>query len=245
MTGLNWPIGVGRIILDQVDSTNAEAARALSLGTPAPFWMLAHHQTAGRGRGGRAWEAGAGNFFATYMMAVPEGPVAAAQRSFIAALALHEVLDGLDAGPLALKWPNDVLLAGQKLAGILLESETVHGRLMLRVGIGVNLADAPPIEALEEGALPPVHLGGVITLEDFLDRLAAAFAGWEAVYREKGFPGIRVAWLKSAARLGEVIRARLPDRELSGTFETVDEGGALVLNTAKGRISLPAADVFF
>ncbi|MEO0912643.1 MAG: biotin--[acetyl-CoA-carboxylase] ligase [Pseudomonadota bacterium] len=242
---MNWPIGVGRIVLDQVDSTNAEAARALALGTAAPFWMLAHHQTAARGRGGRPWETRPGNFYGTYMMAVPEGPVAASHRSFIAALALHEVLGALDAGPLALKWPNDVLLGGRKLAGILLESDMVQGRLMLRVGIGVNLTEAPDASALEPGALAPVHLGGIIGPEAFLERLAVAFAGWEAVYREKGFAAIRRAWLAEAARLGEVIRARLPGREEEGTFETVDEHGALVLNTSKGRISLSAADVFF
>ncbi|QHQ37296.1 biotin--[acetyl-CoA-carboxylase] ligase [Algicella marina] len=234
-------------MLEQVDSTNAEAVRALTLGTRAPFWLMAHHQTAGRGRGGRPWSARAGNFFGTLMMEVPQGPQAAGQRSFVAALALRDVVAGLvpDTMALSLKWPNDVLLMNRKLAGILLESETVKGRLMLRVGIGVNLAAVPEQAELESGALTPVHLGGVIGPEAFLDLLAAAFAKWDDTLLREGFAPIRAAWLNHAARLGEPIRARLPGQELHGTFETVDEGGALVLNTAKGRMSLPAADVFF
>lgn len=229
-----------------MDSTNAEAARAHALGTPAPFWLIAHHQSAGRGRAGRNWvDAGTGNFFGTLLMEVPEGAAAAAQRSFVAALAVADVLEGAGVAQIRLKWPNDVLLRGGKLAGILLESEIVAGRLMLRVGIGVNLAATPDRTDLEKEARRPVHLDGVLTPEAFLDRLAPAFATRDKQLKTHGFAPIRTAWLSKAARLGEEIRARLPGVEHRGTFETVDETGALVLKTPEGRIKLPAGDVFF
>jgi BirA family biotin operon repressor/biotin-[acetyl-CoA-carboxylase] ligase len=146
----------------------------------------------------------------------------------------------------AMKWPNDVLLGGRKLAGILLE--TGHGGTLV-VGIGVNLAAAPEAAALEPGATPPASLRGAtgiaISPEDFLDLLAPAVAAWEARLGAEGFAPLRAAWLARAGRLGEEVTARLPGREIRGRFETVDETGALVLATADGRVALPAAEVFF
>jgi BirA family transcriptional regulator, biotin operon repressor / biotin---[acetyl-CoA-carboxylase] ligase len=146
----------------------------------------------------------------------------------------------------ALKWPNDVLLTGRKLAGILLEGAP-GGRLV--IGIGVNLAAAPDPAALEDGAVPPVSLrdatGLQVTPEEFLDLLAPAVQAWEDRLLADGFAPLRKAWLARAARLGEAITARLPDRALTGRFESLDETGALVLATAGGRVVLPAADIQF
>ena len=150
---------------------------------------------------------------------------------------------------LALKWPNDVLLNGGKVAGILLESLAAGDAVWLAVGIGVNLADAPAPAEVEPGALRPVSLRGETGLcpdpEAVLDLLAPAFDRWDRQLATFGFGPVRTAWLARAARLGEPITARTARDTLTGTFETVDETGALVLRTAAGRVALPAAEVFF
>ncbi len=209
----------------------------------APLWVLARRQTAAKGRRGRVWHMPAGNFAASLVMRPGDAPAQLALRSFVAALALRDAL-ALHVAALALKWPNDVLLAGDKVAGILLES--TGGALI--IGIGVNLAAAPAPDAVEPGALRPTALadhGVTVTPEDFLTPLAAAFAQWEARFVRDGFDPIRTAWLAHAARLGEQITARTPRDTFTGRFDTVDSAGNLVLATATGRITLPAADVHF
>lgn len=246
-----WPDEYGRRVLEEVDSTNAEAAR-IAPGLTGPEWILALKQTAGRGRRGRAWTDPPGNFAATLVMRPDETPDKVALRSFVAALALYDAFadaTGRTQG-LSLKWPNDVLLNGGKVAGILLESAGHAGGVShIAIGIGVNLKTAPDAGAVEPGATPPVSLlgetGQAIEPADFLDLLAAAFARHEAQFRTYGFAPIRELWLSRAARLGEVITARTMRDEITGTFETVDETGNLVLSTAQTRVAIPAAEIFF
>lgn len=217
-----------------------------------PAWLMALEQTAARGRRGRAWVMPRGNLAATLVMRLAEPPEQAALRSFVSSLALFDACAGITGRPEAfsLKWPNDVLLNGGKLAGILLESAgSGRGTGYLSIGIGVNLAEAPPAAAVEAGAVRPVSLqaetGTLITPEDFLRHLAVAYAAREAQFATYGFAPIRTAWLDRAARLGESIVARTGAQEQSGRFETVDAQGNLVLSTPRGRVAIPAADVYF
>ena len=236
-------------MLDETDSTNAEAARRQA-GLPGPTWILARRQRAAHGRRGRPWAMAPGNFAATLACRAPT-PAAAALRSFVAALALYDALIAAGARPaaLALKWPNDVLLNGGKVAGILLESAAAGPGVWLSVGIGVNLADAPAAAEVEPGALRPVSFRGETGLcpdpEAFLDLLAPAYDRRDRQLTTFGFAPVRTAWLVRAARLGEPVTARTGRDTLQGIFETVDDAGALVLRTASGRVALPAADVFF
>lgn len=168
------------------------------------------------------------------------------------AVALLETCEALCGGSdrFALKWPNDVLLNGGKLAGILLEGAGKAGAMShLAIGVGVNLAAAPDSGSVEPGAVPPVSLlsetGCTVDPETFLSHLAPAYARLEDRFVTYGFEPIRIAWLARAARLGEVITARTARSESVGTFETVDADGNLVLKTAKDRVSIAAADVFF
>ncbi len=246
-----WPAGYHRVVLPQVDSTMAEAARRVPTLT-GPTWVLALDQTAARGRRGRAWSNPRGNFAATLVMQPTHGAQLAALRSFVASLALYDAMVAVSGRtePFALKWPNDVLLNGGKVAGILLESAGQGGALTyLSIGIGVNLASAPDASQVEDRALRPVSLlsevGAAVDPETFLDALAPAFARYEQQLTTQGFAPIRAAWLARAARLGEVIVARMAREEITGTFETVDASGNLVLATATGRRSIAAADVFF
>lgn len=233
-------------MLAEVDSTNAHALREAPQ-LAGPVWFLGLRQTAGRGRRGRAWTDPAGNFAATYLCRPNGSPEQAAQRSFVAALALYDALLALtgSAQALALKWPNDVLLNGGKVAGILLESAGAEVR-HLAVGIGVNLLNAP---SGIDTPHPPVSLlaetGLRITPEAFLDLLAPAFAQWEGQLQIHGFAPIRTEWMARAARLGQLITARTVTETLEGTFEGIDASGALVLTVPQGRRTIPAADVFF
>ena len=246
-----WPTGYDRRVLAEVDSTNAEAARVAGELT-GPTWIMALNQTAARGRRGRGWSNPAGNFAATLVLHPAEPPEQAALRSFVAALALYDTIvaaTGRTEG-LSLKWPNDVLLNGGKLAGILLESAGHGPRLShLAVGIGVNLRSAPDVGEVEQGAVRPVSLlsetGADVGPEPFLTLLAQAYARHEAQFTTYGFGPIRTAWLARAARLGDVITARTSRAEITGTFETVDEMGNLVLTTRDTRHAIPAAEVFF
>ncbi|HKL68722.1 biotin--[acetyl-CoA-carboxylase] ligase [Salibaculum sp.] len=247
----SWPEGVGRIVLPRTDSTLSEAARRFA-GLPAPTWILAHEQTAARGRRGRAWANPQGNFAATYVMRLDRPAGEAALRSFVMALALRDALGSATGRTdlLALKWPNDVLMSEGKLAGILLETVMLRGQIAgLAIGVGVNLFAVPDAGSLDPGAVSPVsvHAETGVSISDleFLGLLARAYAGWEHDFTTYGFAPIREAWLRNAARQGQVITARLPGEEVIGTFETVDENGYLVLTTAKGARRIAAADVFF
>lgn len=246
---MNDPLA--RHVLPVTDSTNAHALRQAPH-LEGPAWFLGLEQTAGRGRRARAWASPRGNFHATLLMFPKERPDLVALRSFAAALALHDAfvaVTGL-ATSFSLKWPNDVLLNGAKVAGILLEaSSTGAGVQALAIGIGVNLIAHPDQSVMEEGALPAVSLlsetGLRVTPEAFLDALAPAFARWEAVLVAQGFAPLREAWLAHAARLGEPIRARTGKDTFHGVFETIDGQGNLILVTATGPMAIPAAEVFF
>lgn len=247
-----WPAGYGLHRLRETDSTNAEAARMA--GTVAgPVWITADRQTAGRGRRGRPWASPGQALAATLLIRPDEPPATAALRSFVAALALSDAFQnlGLPGTAVALKWPNDVLLAGGKVAGILLESGPVkNGRMShLAIGVGVNLDAAPERDDVEQGATPPIALSEVlgrrVAADDMLGALAAAWAKREAQFGTLGFAPIRTAWLDRAARLGQRIIARTVRDTHEGVFETVDDDGNLVLRVADGRRVLPAADVYF
>lgn len=246
-----WPFGYGRRVLASVDSTLSEAARIVS-DVKGPEWILALEQTAARGRRGRAWSMPPGNFAATLVLPMAGAPGQAALRSFVMSLALRDAFVAATgrADAFSLKWPNDVLLRGGKVAGILLESVgTGQGMSHLAIGVGVNLASAPDVSEVEEGAVVPIALkptlGTAISPEDFLDLLADSYARHEDQFRTYGFEPIRTAWLAAAAKRGDVITARTTRDTYVGTFADVDAEGQLVLETAKGRVSIPAGDVYF
>ncbi|MER5170475.1 biotin--[acetyl-CoA-carboxylase] ligase [Thioclava sp. CPCC 100088] len=245
-----WPEAVARKVLPRVDSTMAEAAR-MAPQQAGPIWILAHEQTAGHGRRGRAWVQPAGNFSASYLFRPRMEPARAALYSFVAALALDEAL-GQICGPqaqLAIKWPNDVLLNGGKVSGILLETIGQGPEAWLCIGIGVNLAQAPEAGLVEAGAVAPVSvaqaLGYAPTPDEFLAYLAPAFDRFATDYQTYGFAPIRTAWLARAARIGQPIRARTGTQSHDGIFETIDESGAMILNRPEGRLAISAADIFF
>lgn len=243
-----WPQGYGLKKFDVIDSTNEEAKRLAAAGEPGPVWIGAARQTAGRGRRGRAWDSPTGNLAATLMLRPGKPASACAQLSFAAAIAACDTLRDFAAGAeLRVKWPNDVLAGGKKIAGILLESASQGGEAphWLAIGIGINLAAHP--EGLEFPATSLRALGATVPPpDDALLHLAAHFARWYEAWTANGFAALRDAWLARAAGLGQRIRARLAQEETSGVFEGIDETGALILRESAGGVRhIAAGEVFF
>ena len=243
-----WPKGYALKSFDIIDSTNEEARRLAAAGESGPIWISAGRQTAGRGRRGRSWESPTGNLAATLLLRPGKSASECAQLSFVAATAACDMLGGFaPATEMRVKWPNDVLANGRKIAGILLESASQGGEPpnWLAIGIGVNLACHP--EGLEYAATSLAELGvAVPTADDALLHLAASFAKWYEIWRGDGFAAIRDAWLARAAGLGSRILARLSHEEASGVFEGIDENGALLLRESAARVrAIPAGEIFF
>lgn len=223
-------------LVEQTGSTNADLAAALrgGEGWAEGRWLVARRQTAGRGRQGREWFDGAGNFMGSTAVLLGEGGPPPASLSFVAALAVHDAcLAALgDGAALGLKWPNDVMLHGGKLSGILLEM--VRGHIV--VGIGVNLARAPVIEGRKTAALADVCTPPPI--ETFAASLTAAFDKRLAAWRTYGLGATLHAFLAHAIYAqGAPLTVHDADGSVvSGTFAGLDESdGALRLRLADGR----------
>jgi BirA family biotin operon repressor/biotin-[acetyl-CoA-carboxylase] ligase len=224
--------------LTEVGSTNDWLlARAEAL--PDGHWVITDRQTAGRGRRGRVWNDGAGNFMGSVLVKA-DGPVQ--QLSFVAALALHDALAALTGQParFTLKWPNDVLLDGTKCSGILLERQ---GEALV-IGMGVNLVYHPdaterPATSLAAAGLP------VPTPAALLDELAAAFAHWRHIWARDSFAPIRTAWLRRASGVGSRIVARLGSESPEGLFTGLADDGALLMQLDDGTTrAIHAGEVF-
>jgi BirA family biotin operon repressor/biotin-[acetyl-CoA-carboxylase] ligase len=239
------------LLLDQTDSTNADARRRADAGETGPLWVVARRQTEGRGRRGRSWESQDGNLFSTLLQLTRKSPAEAAQVTFVAALAIADLLDAwAPASLVTIKWPNDVMLAGRKTSGVLVESGAHEaGGLWLAVGIGVNLASAP--EGTERPATALAHhLRGDVTapptVEVAASKLAEAFDVWMTRWETLGFEPILDAWRARTAGLDGPAVARLGRETVEGRAEGVAPDGALKLRLADGSLRLiSAGDVFF
>jgi BirA family transcriptional regulator, biotin operon repressor / biotin---[acetyl-CoA-carboxylase] ligase len=240
--------GVRLIACGEVTSTNTQALAFARRGERGPLWVTARRQTEGRGRRGNGWVSDSGNLFASLLLTDPAPPAQVAQLSFVSALAVYDAVADLApavAPLLSLKWPNDVLIGRAKVAGILIEGETVAGQSLVAViGIGVNCASHPrdipyPATSLAacRASVAPEHLFQALSAS-MLRRLAQ----WN---RGADFASVRAQWLSRAVGLGESIRVRLGGRELKGRFEALDETGRLVLRLADDRAELIAAGEVF
>lgn len=227
------------IRLAEVDSTNAEAHRRAAAGERGPLWITSGHQTAGRGRSGRYWASARGCLAATLLFR-PVVPIARLHElSLVAGIAAHTaIVTALPAGgsrdAVRLKWPNDVLIAGDKVAGILVECSTFGADVLAMVGVGVNV-QAPP-DLSDRRATSLGEHGSDITSDAFAVELAGAADRWLAVWRSgAGFGAIRAAWLERAGPEGEPMMVNAGDGPVRGAFAGLDTDGALLLLDADGR----------
>lgn len=252
MSGPKLPDGFTLLRLDETDSTNDEAKRLATEGAAEGTVVWARVQRAGRGRRGRFWVSEPGNLFVSIILRPGCGPLEGAQLSFAAALAVAELLDPYlpEGTELRCKWPNDILVDGRKISGILLESSSSSdsaGRLeWLVVGVGVNLAHHPGIGGPHPSTSLSDEGGAALTAEESFERLIAAFSHWHALWRAEGFTPIRTAWLKRAYGVGRRVTALREGASLVGAFTGLDDDGALLLEQAGGKVHRVAAgDVTF
>jgi BirA family biotin operon repressor/biotin-[acetyl-CoA-carboxylase] ligase len=242
VTGL---AGVRHKAYETLGSTNAEALALARAGERGPLWITAASQSAGRGRRGKPWVSPPGNLYATLLLSEPLAPREAPQLSFVAALALHDAVSATAprlVPALGLKWPNDLLLEGRKVAGILIEGES-EPVLAVAIGIGVNCASHP------DGTLHPATDlaagGAAVTPAQVFSTLVPAMSGRLAQWQAgQGFGSIRADWLDRAVGIGEPIRVRLPEKELAGRFQGLDAAGRLLLKGEGGVAAIAAGDVF-
>lgn len=238
--------------LPEVDSTNAEAFRLVQRGERGPLWVLADVQTQGRGRSGRAWSSPKGNLHASLLIELACTPAEALQLSLVAGVAAHdalsEVMPPVIVGEFRLKWPNDLMMGTAKLGGILVETAALSQSLVAVVGMGLNLADAPP--GLGRAATSLAALGVAPGPADVHPRLARAFDRWRAVWAEgRNFAAIREAWLRRGPAPGSTLSINTGIQRVDGAFQGLGAAGELILRDASGRsqhftfgdVSLPAA----
>jgi BirA family biotin operon repressor/biotin-[acetyl-CoA-carboxylase] ligase len=230
----------------EVGSTMAEAARLAAKGEAAPFWVMAEQQKAGRGRQGRSWHSPPGNLYATLFLAEPCEAARGAELGFVAGLALHDAVTeatGLAAPRLALKWPNDLLLDGAKIAGLLLEGQTAGARFSAAIGFGVNIIAAPSDTPYPAAALAMAAPG--LNRDALFKALRAAMERRLEQWRREGFAAIRDAWRACAAFRGQEVTVRLAAGTVNGVFEDIDGAGRLLLLTSEGSRVIDAGDLYF
>jgi BirA family biotin operon repressor/biotin-[acetyl-CoA-carboxylase] ligase len=240
-TGLTLPSGYRLVFHDEIGSTNTEALRLAAEGEGSGLWVWAARQSAGKGRAGREWVSLPGNLFASLLLR-PRVPLATVlQLSLVAGVAAHDALTAL-AGEhvrqldIRLKWPNDILLGGVKLGGILLESAAAAGTSdpAVVIGTGLNLAHGP--DNLDRPVASLAAAGCPVAPEAAFAALAWATAEWVARWQDGlGFDIVRAAWAQRAQPIGQPISVHLGAAKISGTFLGIDETGALRLSLASGE----------
>ena len=230
-------------------STNAEALSLAAQGERGPLWVTADHQTGGRGRRGRTWVSERGNLFASLLLTDAAPPEHWPELAFVAALAVHDAV--AEVAPalrqqLAIKWPNDLLLAAKKFSGILIEGEGGGGEGggAVVIGIGVNCVSHPA--DVDYPATDLSAADAAITAEALFTVLTAKMLGRLAQWNDgEHFSTIRADWLARAVGVGDDVRVRLADKELTGRFEALDDAGSLVLRLPGGQATtIAAGDVF-
>lgn len=254
--------GYRLVAYDSIGSTSNEALAAAGNGDPGCIWFAALQQTAGRGRRGRQWQTPHGNLAASLLILPVARPEVAASLGFVAGVALSRALaellpytsartgidgaDGLHGGRIALKWPNDVLADGAKLAGILLEAQALPGGgQAVAIGIGVNIVSAPT-----DLPYPAVYAKELDRKLDAATVFAALAEHWTDAYalwnEGRGVSAILNEWRQTAAGVGSEVAISTHGKVVRGIFQDVDEQGRLVVKSDDGQLSyISAGDVHF
>ena len=238
------------IELGDVASTNIECMDRARAGDPGGLWITAVRQTGGRARRGRNWVSEPGNLYSSLLLIDPAPWEALASLPMAVTVAVHDaiasVLPADAAEALRIKWPNDMLISGRKTSGILIEAEQLaDGRRAVVIGCGVNVAHFP-----EAGLYPATCLadqGSAATPQELFARLVVSvdhtLKAWD---QGRGLPGIRNAWIDRAQGIGNPVTVNLPERQIHGLFDGIDDEGRLMLAMPDGsRQMIASGDVFF
>lgn len=242
------------INLTETVSTNDEVRRLAETGESGPLWLRADSQTGGRGRHGRSWTSAKGNLYASGLFPLGKAPLAGAQLGFAAALAIADTIAvyAPDAA-VTLKWPNDVLVGGAKISGILLETGQSGGASWVIVGIGLNLISHPEgtpylathlLDHISEKNLSgpePIFTG----IDAVLAVLSVRFEHWRGLHERESFAAIGEPWTARAQGLGETAQIHLADRSFQAKLLGLGANGELRVEHDNGTIeSIYAGDVF-
>ncbi len=247
---------------ETIGSTNNEALAAGIAGDPGGLWFTALEQTAGRGRRGRAWVGPQGNMAATLLIVPDADPAVAATLGFVAGVSLNLALSRLvptgiaridpsgglvePAARIALKWPNDVLADGAKLAGILLEAHKLDdGRHAIAIGIGVNVVAAPTGLPYPATSLNDMGIG--CTAAEVFEALSDAWVEIFGIWADgRGVASVLALWRNAATGIGAPVAVTQNGQTVRGIFETIDDSGRLVVrDETDTRIAITAGDVHF
>ncbi|MCA8887353.1 MAG: biotin--[acetyl-CoA-carboxylase] ligase [Parvularculaceae bacterium] len=228
---MKLPSGARSEVFDTLDSTSEESKRRILTGETGPLWLVAKEQTAGYGRRGTPWRQAVGDLAATYLFSPNAGQERMPQISFVAGLAVADALARFAPdSAFKLKWPNDIIVNGAKIAGLLLElSFTRDNQAIVSFGVGVNIVNAP--SGMDYPTARMLDLcGRAPTTDEVLGRIDELFAYWLSIWRHEGFSPVRSAWLLKAQGIGAKIRVRLAGNEFEGVFRDLDGEGALILD---------------
>ncbi len=239
---LDWLKRYNLLIFDVVDSTNSEALRLASSVPSGDFVIVTREQTGGRGQKGNSWVSVEENLHMSILLTSSANPASHPQLSFLAANALYEAINFLAKKQgvnldIKLKWPNDVLVGGRKIAGILLESISFNGKNYVVIGFGANVMEAPKIDAgykttslLDEGIVLNHADEFMNILVNKFDRL---YAQW---FVQGNFIKTRKDWLRRAYNLKKIITMDDGSRRISGIFKGIDLDGAMILQLNDGQL---------
>ena len=229
-------------------STNDQTRTLISAGkVPPNFIVVASKQTSGRGRAGKAWQSMPGNLFCSFALAPSVPAIRLSEISLVVAVALQAAIASVlpfSSKP-KIKWPNDILIDGSKISGILLEVMKTPGQDCSTVitGVGVNIVSRP--RSLDRPSTCLLDFGYAGDAQSFLEILTGQFLSCMAGWEKNGFNSVRQAWLDHAVGLGEEIAIRCGNILQEGLFETLDGTGALVLRLPGGSLrTITAGDVF-
>lgn len=238
-SNLTFPVKIKQF--KTLNSTNETAKQWLSEGVKPPFWIVSDEQTAGRGRQGRDWVSLKGNLFTSTGQQITANGGALSTLSLVTGVAVYEAIKKTSKTPLdlTLKWPNDILLDGAKLGGILIENVSAPNAEISNViiGVGVNIRSNPVVEGRDTTCLDNhgAKLTRDILLNSFIEELDLWLKRWD---NGQNFKEIRTAWLERAAPLGAPLSVKVGQERLKGKFAGLDQNGALKLELQDKSIKL-------
>lgn len=224
----------------QIGSTNDEARRLAEEGAPHGTVIHADEQTAGRGRLAHTWWSPPGNLYVSIIVRTENPLLRPPELSFVAALAVADTVETMLPKQIraVLKWPNDVLINGAKIAGILLEQMTDA----TIIGIGVNVLHAPDISSYKTTTI--AASGGIASVDGVRDVLLDRLGRNLSLWRDQGFAAVKAAWLGRSYPVGSSIQATIGGLPIAGIFAGLDPDGALLLETQEGLQRIVAGEVF-
>jgi len=252
MSGAGWPVEALRARLsgqriggilecrESVDSTNRVALGLAQAGAAEGTVVLADSQTAGRGRLQRGWQSPPGcNLYLSIILRPGVAPQDLAQITLLAGVAMAEALTGLCPEGVSIKWPNDLLIRGRKVCGILTEMRMDGEKPALIVGIGLNVnigrEDFDPAHRLYATSLKE-ETGQEFTRDDLVCLLCEKFGKWYDIFLRDGFEPVRVQWLARSDMVGKTVRVLFRDEVQEGRVTGIDRDGALLLADGQGNL---------